>query len=68
MVIKEGYRGQGVGRALLDSLMAWAASKGATRAQLLVDMDNASAIGYYDHLGWQPTRLVARRIFLKAPQ
>lgn len=66
MVIREGCRGQGVGRALLDSLMAWAASKGATRAQLLVDMDNAPAIGYYDHLGWQPTRLGARRIFLKA--
>lgn len=65
MVVRDGHRGQGTGRALLDSLTVWAQSKGATRAQLLVDLDNAPAIGYYDHLGWQPTRLGARRIFLK---
>ena len=59
MVVQEGWRGQGVGRALLDSLMEWARSKGATRAQLLVDLDNEPALGYYQHLGWQTTRLGA---------
>jgi len=65
MVIAEDWRGEGVGRALLDALMQWAESKGATRAQLLVDLDNEPALGYYQHLGWQTTRLAARRLSLK---
>lgn len=65
MVVREDIRSQGMGRALLESLMQWAQSKGATRAQLLVDLDNTPAIGYYDHLGWQATRLGARRLMLK---
>jgi GNAT superfamily N-acetyltransferase len=64
MVVRDGWRGQGIGRALLDGLMSWAKSKGATRAQLLVDLDNEPALGYYQHLGWQTTRLGARRIAL----
>ncbi len=66
MVVRDEYRGKGMGRALLDSVLEWAKSKGATRAQLLVDMDNAPALGYYQHLGWQATRLGARRILLKS--
>jgi GNAT superfamily N-acetyltransferase len=64
MVVRDGWRGHGIGRALLDSLMHWAKTKGATRAQLLVDLDNEPALGYYQHLGWQATRLGARRIAL----
>lgn len=64
MVVCDGQRGKGVGRALLDSLTDWARAKGATRAQLLVDLDNGPALGYYQHLGWQTTRLAARRIKL----
>ena len=65
MVVLEQWRGQGTGRALLDHVLAWAREKGATRSQLLVDLDNAPALAYYDHLGWQSTRLAARRLNLK---
>jgi len=65
MVIDEAWRARGVGRKLLESALAWARARGATRAQLLVDLDNAPALGYYDHLGWQATRLGARRLLLK---
>lgn len=64
MVVREDARAQGVGKKLLDAMLLWAKSKGATRAQLLVDLDNAPALGYYQHLGWQSTRLAARRISL----
>lgn len=64
MVVREDARVQGVGRKLLEAVLLWAKSKGATRAQLLVDLDNAPALGYYAHLGWQATRLAARRILL----
>lgn len=68
MVVQEDHRGQGVGRALLQNLMEWAIASGATRAQLLVDLDNEPALGYYQHLGWQATRLGARRIKLTPAQ
>jgi GNAT superfamily N-acetyltransferase len=64
MVVSDGWRGRGIGRALLNSLLEWSCSKGATRAQLLVDIDNEPALGYYAHLGWQKTRLGARRFII----
>ena len=37
----------------------------ATRAQLLADLDNQPALDYYQHLGWQETQLIARRLSLQ---
>jgi len=59
MVVHEPFRGQGIGKLLLDQVRAWAASKGAGRIQLLADADNAPALDFYRHLEWQPTRLFA---------
>ena len=64
MIITEKYRGRGLGRALLNEALAWAKQKGASRAQLLVDIENEPALGYYQHLGWETTQLQARKIFL----
>jgi GNAT superfamily N-acetyltransferase len=62
MVVANAHRRGGVGRALIDAALTWARKKGATRAQLLVDLDNAPALAYYERLGWQPTRLAVRRV------
>lgn len=64
MVIEDAYRDKGVGKALLEAALIWAKSKGATRAQLLVDTENTAALGYYAHLGWESTQLQARKVFL----
>ncbi|MES2182790.1 MAG: GNAT family N-acetyltransferase [Pseudomonadota bacterium] len=64
MVIDSAFRSQGIGKKLLQHTLAWAKDKGATRAQLLVDVTNTDAIGYYQHLNWTSTQLQARRIFL----
>jgi GNAT superfamily N-acetyltransferase len=64
MVVSDSYRGQGLGKQLLAALLDWARDQGATRAQLLADLDNTPALAFYDHLGWQPTRLGARRVAL----
>lgn len=64
MVISKDYRGAGLGKSLLSATLKWATEQGATRAQLLVDIENISAGGYYQHLGWETTQLQARRIFL----
>lgn len=64
VVVREDWRGQGLGRALLDAVLDWARAQGAVRAQLLADLDNAPALAFYDRVGWQPTRLGARRFRL----
>ncbi|MEO8418922.1 MAG: GNAT family N-acetyltransferase [Methylophilaceae bacterium] len=64
MVVSVKYRGKGIGKTLLESVLAWAKENGATRAQLLMDISNEPASGYYSHLGWQSTLLQARRVFL----
>ena len=64
MIVNQQYRAQGVGRLLLEAVLAWAKQQGATRAQLLVDLDNDPALGYYDHLSWQASRMGMRRLML----
>jgi hypothetical protein len=32
---------------------------------LLADLDNQPALDYYQHLGWQETSLIARRLSLQ---
>jgi GNAT superfamily N-acetyltransferase len=59
MVVFEPFRGQGVGKALLESATEWAKSKGSKRIQLVADADNEPALEFYKHLNWQPTRLFA---------
>jgi GNAT superfamily N-acetyltransferase len=64
MVVHSSYRGYGIGKKLLERTLDWAKEKGATRAQLLVDIENIEAVGYYEHLRWESTQLQARRVFL----
>ncbi len=59
MVVREPFRGQGIGKLLLEKAHFWACSKGAGRIQLLADADNAPALAFYRHQDWQPTRLFA---------
>ena len=61
MVVLEEFRGRGVGKALLEKAGEWSKSKGAKRVQLVADADNISALEFYKHLDWQPTRLFTWR-------
>jgi ribosomal protein S18 acetylase RimI-like enzyme len=61
LIVDERERGAGVGRALLDAVGGEARALGATRLQLLVDRENAAALGFYARVGWAPTRLVCLR-------
>lgn len=65
MVVDQRFRALGIGKRLLNNALDWAKQKGATRAQLLVDLDNLPAIGYYEHLGWSASRMGMRRLMLK---
>ena len=64
MVLRDKFRGQGLGKSLLEAASDWAKSKGAKRIQLVADADNAPALGFYKHLGWHPTQLFAWKKFI----
>ena len=51
--VLQSYAGQGLGRALLEYMIAWAERGGVVRKiNLKVRVDNAPAIRLYQQLGW----------------
>ena len=61
MVVRDDYRGRGIGRALLSGIEAEARNRDYRRVQLLADRDNWPAREFYEICGWLPTALVALR-------
>ncbi len=49
------YRQKGVGRLLVDEVVAWVARRGAKSLRLMVTSNNESAILFYQRLGFTPT-------------
>ena len=52
VVVDEAQRGQGIGRALMDGLMQYAANLGVSYMTLEVRVSNAAAIALYQSLGF----------------
>ncbi len=61
LVVDSQYRGKGVGKQLLQAIAEWAKGQGATRLQLLADMENRPALEFYQRAGWLPLQLQAWR-------
>lgn len=61
MSVRERYWGQGIGTALVESTIRWARSSGVIRKlNLLVRVDNKSAIGLYEKLGFEREGTIRR--------
>jgi len=61
VVVREDYRGRGVGRSLMGAVTEWAVTHGLTRLQLLADRDNRAGLDFYRSIGWQDTQLICLR-------
>lgn len=57
VIVKAEYRGNGLGRRLVEQVMAWAAAEGMTRVTLLADRDNTGALAFYRSLGFQDSAM-----------
>jgi ribosomal protein S18 acetylase RimI-like enzyme len=63
VIVSENYRGRGVGRSLLQQLIALASKKKYARLQLAADRANSSALDFYKALGFRTTRLNVHHLF-----
>ena len=59
VVVAEQFRGQGIGKKLLDALAGWAERQGVIRMDLLADRNNSTALDFYERLRWRSTSLIA---------
>ncbi len=58
LVVNSKFRNAGVGRKLLKAVYEWSGKRGVSSVQLLADMDNQSALGFYCHQKWRKTNLI----------
>ena len=65
VILRNEYRGKGLGRRLVEHVLAWAGRAGMARVTLLADRDNKAALGFYRELGFDPSAMaVLRKRFL----
>ena len=53
LMVAEGYRRRGIGRALLEAAVDWARAAGVTKLELHVFPHNEGAIALYDRFGFE---------------
>lgn len=58
--IKEGYRGQGVGRALMQAIMNRSIIRGCRNITLEVRVSNERALNFYSRLGFEMIGLIPK--------
>jgi len=67
VIVRNEYRGKGLGRRLVEHVLAWAETEGMTRITLLTDRDNKAALDFYRKLGFDHSPMVVLRRRLISP-
>ncbi|MDD5299449.1 MAG: GNAT family N-acetyltransferase [Gallionella sp.] len=67
VIVRNEYRGKGLGRQLVEHVLAWAKTGGMTRVTLLADRDNKVALDFYRKLGFDRSHMVVLRRRLISP-
>lgn len=61
VIVGRSHRGQGLGRRLVDHVLAWARQHGYVRVTLLADRENINALVFYRKLGFTDSRMTVLR-------
>lgn len=61
LIVAPHQRNKKIARSLLQALAHWASEKGATRMQLLADVNNKEALSFYKKCDWTQTKLICLR-------
>ena len=65
LVVAPDHRNQKIAQSLLQALAHWAWERGATRMQLLADVNNKEALSFYKKCDWTQTKLICLRKYYK---
>lgn len=66
VIIAQPYRGQGLGRKLVEHVLEWARRENFLRVTVLADSTNEAALNFYRQLGFHCSSMVVNRLELKA--
>ena len=61
VIVRREQRGNGLGKMLVEHVLAWAKAQGMTRTTLLADKGNAAALEFYRKLGFADSRMMVMR-------
>jgi GNAT superfamily N-acetyltransferase len=61
VIVAATHRGRGLGRQLVEHVLAWAREQGHPRVTLLTDADNAQARRFYERLGFSASGMTVYR-------
>ena len=64
-IVRPGHRRKGIGKALLEFVIAQGKAEGALRVMLLTDGDNATAQALYRKSGFRDSAMLAMRLKLR---
>lgn len=62
VIVSARHRGGGLGRRLVEHVLAWAKAEGLTRVTLLADQANQPALDFYARLGFEPSAMKVLRL------
>ncbi len=61
VIVRSEHRSGGLGRQLVEHVMAWAQEQGMTRVTLLADRDNHDALDFYHKLDFEYSNMLVLR-------
>lgn len=61
VIVSRTFRGLGLGRRLLEYILAWAQAQGMRRVTLLAESANHSALAFYNNLEFKLSNMVVLR-------
>jgi GNAT superfamily N-acetyltransferase len=61
VIVRAEQRGNGLGKRLVEHVLAWASAQGLKRVTLLADKENAAALDFYRKLGFADSHMQVLR-------
>ena len=67
LAVKPGNRRSGLGRRMMQEAERWLRERGAVKLNLMVRDSNSAALGFYQHLGYEDSRVTVLARWLVDP-
>ena len=59
LAVSPQHQRRGLGRAIHDAAVAWLRSVGVWKINLMVRLENAQVVSFYENLGYSPNKVVS---------